>query len=76
MTSILSLSAVELRARYRDRSLTPAQVMDAVIAHAERREPELAALYAFDPDGARAVAAGSTTRWSNGEPMGPLDGVP
>jgi aspartyl-tRNA(Asn)/glutamyl-tRNA(Gln) amidotransferase subunit A len=76
VTSILSLSAVDLLARYRDRSLTPSQVMDAVIAHAERREPELSALYAFDPDGARAVAAGSTTRWSNGEPMGPLDGVP
>ncbi len=76
MTSILSLSAVELLARYRDRSLTPLQVMEAVVAHAERREPELAALYAFDPDGALAVAAGSTTRWSHGEPMGPLDGVP
>ena len=39
-------------------------------------EPHIKALYAFDPDGARAAAKASTDRWQNGEPIGLLDGVP
>lgn len=76
MSSILTLSAVALLDRYRARTLTPSETMEAVIAQAERREPDLAALYAFDPDGARREAAASTRRWAEGAPLGPLDGVP
>ncbi len=76
MSSILALSAVELMACYRDGSLSPVDVMRAVIAQVERREPEIAALYAYDPEMALAVAEGSAVRWSHKEPLGPLDGVP
>ena len=47
-----------------------------MLAHVARWEPHIKALYAFDPDGARAVAKASTERWKNGEPTGALDGVP
>ena len=47
-----------------------------MLAHIAVWEPHIKALYAFDPDGARAAAKASTERWQKGEPMGPLDGVP
>ena len=39
MSSLLSLSAVDLIARYRARTLTPSEVMEAVIDQVKRREP-------------------------------------
>jgi Asp-tRNA(Asn)/Glu-tRNA(Gln) amidotransferase A subunit family amidase len=50
--------------------------MEAVIAQIARREPELGALYAYDPDNARQLAAESTWRWDRGAACGKLDGVP
>ena len=47
-----------------------------MLTHIAAWEPHIKALYAFDPDGARATAKASTERWQKGEPMGPLDGVP
>jgi len=47
-----------------------------VLSHIALWEPRLKALYAFDPDGARAAAKASTERWQKGEPSGSLDGVP
>ncbi len=47
-----------------------------MLAHIAVWEPHIKALYAFDPDGARATAKASTERWNKGEPMGLLDGVP
>jgi aspartyl-tRNA(Asn)/glutamyl-tRNA(Gln) amidotransferase subunit A len=76
VTSLLECSAVELLDLYRRRATTPSDIIEAVIAHAEAREPALRALWAFDPSGARRVAAESTRRWAAGDPCGPLDGVP
>ncbi|WP_460451920.1 amidase [Alsobacter sp. SYSU BS001988] len=76
MTSIPSLSARELLALYAARRLSPSEAVEELIRHIARREPELCALYLFDPDAARAAAAASTRRWARGEPAGPLDGVP
>jgi aspartyl-tRNA(Asn)/glutamyl-tRNA(Gln) amidotransferase subunit A len=47
-----------------------------VLSHVAVWEPHIKALYAFDPDGARAMAKASTDRWNKGEPTGLLDGVP
>ncbi|PSC05849.1 amidase [Alsobacter soli] len=76
MTEIPRLSASELLALYRARTLSPVDAVDALVAHIQRREPELCALYAFDPEGARRAAEQSADRWRRGDPMGPLDGVP
>src|SRR5665213_2620874 len=44
--------------------------------HKPEPQDTVTPLYAFDPDGACAVAKCSTERWQNGEPVGSLDGVP
>jgi aspartyl-tRNA(Asn)/glutamyl-tRNA(Gln) amidotransferase subunit A len=76
VTSLHDLSAVDLLAGYRAKQFTPSEVLEDVLAHVARWEPHLKALYAFDPDGARAAAKTSTERWQNGAPSGTLDGVP
>lgn len=76
MTSLADLSAVDLVSRYRNRSLSPVEVTEAVLQRIEAGEPQLQALWALDPDGARAAAAASATRWAEGQPLGPVDGVP
>jgi aspartyl-tRNA(Asn)/glutamyl-tRNA(Gln) amidotransferase subunit A len=76
VTSLHDLSAVDLIAGYRGKQFSPAEVLEDVLSHIAVWEPHIKALYAFDPDGARAVAKASTERWHKGEPAGPLDGVP
>src|SRR3954465_12264435 len=76
MTDIHDLNAVELLQRYRAKSLSPTEVFAAVEKHIGRWEPHLKALYAYDPDAARAEAKASSERWIKGAPKGPLDGVP
>src|SRR5450759_3600274 len=76
VASLHDLSAVDLIAGFRAKQFSPSEVLDDVLAHIAVWEPHIKALYAFDPDGARATAKASTERWHKGEPMGPLDGVP
>src|SRR6201990_1185895 len=76
VTPLHDLSAVDLIAGYRAKQFTPSEVLEDVLTHVAAWEPHIKALYAFDPDGARAVAKASTDRWQNGEPSGTLDGVP
>src|SRR5580698_4562034 len=76
VTPLHDLSAVDLIAGYRARQFSPSEVLEDVLGHVAVWEPHIKALYAFDPDGARAVAKASTERWQRGEPMGTLDGVP
>src|SRR5258707_6331046 len=76
VTSLHDLSAVDLIAGFRARQFSPSEVLEDVLAHIAIWEPHIKALYAFDPDGARATAKASTERWNKGEPMGLLDGVP
>jgi aspartyl-tRNA(Asn)/glutamyl-tRNA(Gln) amidotransferase subunit A len=76
VASLHDLSAVDLIAGFRARQFSPAEVLEDVLAHIAVWEPHIKALYAFDPDGARAVARTSTARWHKDEPIGALDGVP
>jgi aspartyl-tRNA(Asn)/glutamyl-tRNA(Gln) amidotransferase subunit A len=76
VTALHDLSATDMIAGFRARQFSPSEVLDDVLAHIELWEPHIKALYAFDPDGARAAAKASTARWNGGEPSGPLDGVP
>jgi aspartyl-tRNA(Asn)/glutamyl-tRNA(Gln) amidotransferase subunit A len=76
VTSLHDLSAVDLIAGYRAKQFSPSEVLEDVLAHIAVWEPHIKALYAFDPDGARATARRSTERWQKGEPTGPLEGVP
>ncbi|MDN3919468.1 amidase [Roseateles violae] len=73
--SLHELSAVELLQAYRARTLSPVEVLQATLAHIERWEPRLRALYAFDPEAALAQARASEARWRRGEALA-LDGLP
>ena len=76
VSALHDLSAVDLIAGFRAGQFSPSEVLEDVLAHIALWEPHIKALYAFDPQGARAAATASTGRWQKGEPMGPLDGVP
>ncbi|QWG16738.1 amidase [Bradyrhizobium sediminis] len=76
ITSLHDLSAVDLIAGFRAKQFSPSEVLEDVLTHIAVWEPHIKALYAFDPDGARATARAATERWQKGEPMGTLDGVP
>src|ERR1700754_3895394 len=76
VTSLHDLSAVDLIAGYRARQFSPTEVLEDVLAHIAVWEPHIKALYAFDPDSARATAKAATERWQKDQPAGPLDGVP
>jgi aspartyl-tRNA(Asn)/glutamyl-tRNA(Gln) amidotransferase subunit A len=76
VSALHDLSAVDLVAGFRARQFSPSEVLEDLLAHIAVWEPHIKALYAFDPDGARATAKASTERWHKGEPVGLLDGVP
>jgi aspartyl-tRNA(Asn)/glutamyl-tRNA(Gln) amidotransferase subunit A len=76
VTPLHDLSAVDLIAGFRAKQFSPSEVLEDVLAHVALWEPHIKALYAFEPEGARAAAKASTERWQNGEPTGLLDGVP
>ncbi|MET8472298.1 amidase [Streptomyces sp. NPDC006422] len=74
--NLATMSAVEMTARFADRSLSPVEVHDAVQAVIEAREDVLNAFWVRDPAESRKAAQASEARWAAGEPLGPIDGVP
>lgn len=74
--SLAAMSAVEMVAGFADRTLSPVEVHDAVQSVIEAREGVLNAFWVRDPDESRKAAQASEARWSAGEPLGPIDGVP
>ncbi|MFC4005180.1 amidase [Prauserella oleivorans] len=76
MAELTSLSATELIAEYRAGAVSPVEVTDAVLARIDALEGTVAALYAPDPDAARAAARESERRWRAGAPLGAIDGIP
>ncbi|HEY2205302.1 MAG TPA: amidase [Pseudonocardia sp.] len=74
-TTLADLSAAELLTGYRSGKWSPVEVTDAVLDRVDRLEPTLHALYAADPERARAAARASEQRWRAGRAL-PLDGVP
>ena len=76
MPALHTLSATELSAAYASGQLSPVQASQAVIDQIARQEPQLNALYAYDPEAVLAQARASEARWLAGAPLSPLDGVP
>ena len=70
------LSAIELSHAYRAKQLSPVEVTRAVLARIQTCEPKLNAMYIIDGEGALVQAEASQTRWCEGRPLSPLDGVP
>ncbi len=75
-TPLHALPATAMVAAFRDRSLSPVDVAQAVLAQAARWEPHLNALFLLRPERVMEQARASEDRWRRGEPLGPIDGVP
>jgi aspartyl-tRNA(Asn)/glutamyl-tRNA(Gln) amidotransferase subunit A len=73
---LADLSAVELIDRFANRTVSPVEALEAVLALVGRWEAHLHATYAFDPEGACGAAQASEARWRNARPLSALDGVP
>ncbi len=75
MTHPADLTARSLLDAYARRSLSPVEVVQALIERVEACEPKLQALYAFEPERALRQARESESRWVRGDAR-PLDGIP
>ena len=75
-TPLHDLPAQALVGAYREGSLSPVEVTQAVLDHIARWEPALQATWLLRPEAALEQARASEARWRRGEPLGPLDGVP
>ncbi len=74
-TDAALLPAEAMLARYARRSLSPVEVLQAVIERIERHNLRFNAFAVLNPRAPDAAAA-SEARWAAGRPLGPLDGVP
>jgi aspartyl-tRNA(Asn)/glutamyl-tRNA(Gln) amidotransferase subunit A len=74
--ALWQLPATELQRRYRDRSLTPLAVVQAVLARMDAVNPRLNAVVARRDDAALAEAAAATKRFAQGDALSALDGIP
>jgi aspartyl-tRNA(Asn)/glutamyl-tRNA(Gln) amidotransferase subunit A len=70
------MSASELLARYRAKSLSPVEATRAALARIARHDQALNAFILVCEDEAMDAARASEARWMRGEPLGSLDGVP
>jgi Asp-tRNA(Asn)/Glu-tRNA(Gln) amidotransferase A subunit family amidase len=73
---LIGMSLAELTTAYASRTLSPVDVLRAVLAHAEEVNPAINALFCVRPDEAMASAQRSEARWKAGTALSPLDGVP
>ncbi len=76
MTDLTRLSATELIAGYRDRSVSPVEATRAALAAIEAANDDVNAFVLVDAEAALAAAAESEARWRDGRTQGPGDGVP
>src|SRR5262245_57365774 len=73
---IAFLPATRLVEFYRNKQLSPVEVIEESLRRLERYESAMNAFVLFDPQTAVAMARASEGRWRRGEPQGLLDGVP
>ncbi|SMF07657.1 aspartyl-tRNA(Asn)/glutamyl-tRNA(Gln) amidotransferase subunit A [Xaviernesmea oryzae] len=76
MNDLLKLTIRELLSLYAAKKLSPSEYWLAVEERVAAFEPHVQALYLYDPESARAQAAAATERWTKGETLGALDGIP
>jgi len=71
-----SVSAGELARAIREREVSSRELLEELLGRAERVNPALNAIVAWDVDRARAAAAAADEVTATGEPLGALHGVP
>ncbi len=70
------MSAVQLTAAFRSRSLSPVEVARATLERIDRLNPQINAFCHVAHESALADARASEARWAKGAPLSPVDGVP
>jgi Asp-tRNA(Asn)/Glu-tRNA(Gln) amidotransferase A subunit family amidase len=75
-TELWATPATELGRLYREKTVSPTEVLDAVLERLAHVEPSVHAFVTVTDDLARSEAAAATERMARGEPLGPMDGVP
>ncbi len=73
---IAFLSAGELVAAYRRKTLSPVEVAKTLLARLDRLEPKINAFVLVARESALVEARAAEARWLRGAPLGLLDGVP
>jgi aspartyl-tRNA(Asn)/glutamyl-tRNA(Gln) amidotransferase subunit A len=76
VTDSFFLSASELSKRFGNRSLSPVELLDIILARAERVQPCLNPFRMIGAERVREAARASERRWAAGKPLSPMDGVP
>ena len=74
--ALWQLPATELQRRYRDASLTPLAVVQAVLARLDAVNDRLHAVVARRDDAVLSEAAAATRRFEQDRPLSVLDGIP
>src|SRR5258708_1071937 len=69
-------TALDLGELYRSQALSPVEAAQAMFTRLDRLQPTLNAFCVIDRDGAFEAARASEQRWTAGQPLSPLDGVP
>jgi aspartyl-tRNA(Asn)/glutamyl-tRNA(Gln) amidotransferase subunit A len=70
------MTASELSALYRDGDLSPVEVAEACLGRIEALDSEINAFCVVDREAVLEMAQASEDRWTESEPLSPLDGVP
>lgn len=76
MTDLHWLTAAEIGAAYRTRSLSPVELVTALLARIERHDSRINAFIHVDAEGALEAARQAERAMRSGAPRGPLHGVP
>ena len=71
-----ALTFHDAAARFRDGSDTPRAYLERCLETINEREPVVRAFVVVNEAGGRAAADTSTTRWRDGRPLSPIDGLP
>jgi len=75
-TDISHLNACDLVRLYRRRELSPVAVVQDALDRIGKLQPQINAFVLIDADAALAAARASEARWSEGTPLGLVDGLP
>ncbi|MDX1512969.1 MAG: amidase [Gammaproteobacteria bacterium] len=75
-TDPATMSATELKQRFRDKSLSPVEAVEAIFQRIEAYGEQVNAFCLLKKNEALAAARASEARWRKGEPVGLVDGVP
>ena len=75
-TDLCYLSADDAIAAFTAKTLSPVELMEAVITRAEAVQDNLKPFTYTHYDEAMDAARASEARYAKGDPMGPLDGLP